>query len=182
MLRARVRGAHRECTASQLQVAHGFCALAARSARALAVRNDVTDSASNMLRFSASRVLARTATSQLPVARRAVARAARGSGGHYLLPSEQATEDLASIMASVAVLGDSYLLDGALGAGKSAFRCGFTRVQRAPSAGRQARSAVVLTFVTVCTARRVALRHISKACHALTLRSTVEANLAEAVC
>ena len=98
-----------------------------------------------MLSVGARRVLARTASAQLHFERRlgATAHAARGQGVHFVLPSEQATEDLASILAGVAVAGDAYLLDGALGAGKSAFRC----------AGRHT-SAVSATAKHVCRLQR----------------------------
>ena len=42
---------------------------------------------------------------------------------HYLLTSQHATEDVAGLLAEAACKGDTYLLNGPLGCGKSAFRC-----------------------------------------------------------
>jgi hypothetical protein len=49
--------------------------------------------------------------------------AAAGAALHYLLTSEQATDDIACLYAESTELGDTLLLNGPLGCGKSSFRC-----------------------------------------------------------
>ena len=73
-----------------------------------------------------SQVLAKTMTAIKPgftCRRGRSAGACSGDGAQlvFLLPSEEATKDLAAVLCASRQPGDSYLIHGTLGAGKSAF-------------------------------------------------------------